>query len=193
MAIKIYTKTGDQGTTSLVTGQRVLKSSLRIEAYGALDEFNAVVGLLMCELNEAAKDPFTQEVGWLAKIQADVFAIGSELSCFAGKVPNSLKNLLIQSEDVALLENQIDLLWQDLPVLTNFVLPGGVKANALAHLARTICRRAERICVRLGEEDELRPVLVTYLNRLSDWLFALGRSVSKRLNAEEVLWVPRKK
>lgn len=191
--MKIYTKTGDLGSTSLVTGQRVSKNDLRIEAYGVVDELNAVIGLVIEELKIAGFDLFAIERGWLQRIQTDLFALGSELSCFEGKVPKALQGVIVEDAEVQVLEQEIDSMSENLPALTNFVLPGGSKANALTHLARTVCRRSERLCVRLSQEDKVRPILVTYLNRLSDWCFALGRAVTNKLHSEEVLWKPRQR
>lgn len=193
MSFKIYTKTGDKGSTSLVTGQRVEKCDLRIEAYGTVDELNSMLGLMICEFREAKGSPFERELEWLQRVQTDLFACGSELSCFEGKVPKSLESVLVEEQDIQTLESEIDQMMEGLPALTNFVLPGGSRANALAHLGRTICRRAERICVHLSQSETVRPTVITYLNRLSDWFFAVSRLASHRQNAKEVLWIPRKR
>ena len=192
MTFKIYTKTGDSGQTSLVTGQRVSKADLRIEAYGNLDELNAVIGLLICELNQEHAPDFTSEVDSLMRVQKELFSCGSELSCAEGKVPKSLQGVLVETADITRLEQEIDRAYAPLPKLANFVLPGGNQGNALAHLARTICRRAERVCVRLSSEEIVRAEVIKYVNRLSDWFFALSRSISFKLKTEEVLWIPRK-
>jgi cob(I)alamin adenosyltransferase len=183
--VKIYTKTGDSGTTSLLGGARVSKAHLRIDAYGTVDELNSFLGLLRDQpVNENRKDI-------LKEIQDRLFTLGAELASEPGK-ENIVKPDLIDS-DIQLLENEMDAMEGDLAPLKNFILPGGHPSISYAHIARTICRRAERICIALSEESPVAPIVIQYLNRLSDYFFMLGRKMAKELNIEEVKWEPRKK
>lgn len=183
--MKIYTKTGDSGTTSLLGGARVSKAHLRIDAYGTVDELNSFLGLLRDQpVNENRKDI-------LKEIQDRLFTLGAELASEPGK-ENIVKPDLIDS-DIQLLENEMDAMEGDLAPLKNFILPGGHPSISYAHIARTICRRAERICIALSEESPVAPIVIQYLNRLSDYFFMLGRKMAKELNIEEVKWEPRKK
>lgn len=192
MTFKIYTKTGDKGATSLVTGQRVPKDHQRIEAYGTVDELNAVLALLRSEIlstKNAALAPIGEAI---LQVQERLFSLGSELACFDGKISKPLQDVVLVDSDITFLEQGIDKLWTDLPALTNFVLPGGTTANSYAHLARTVCRRAERQCVALAHGEPVREIALIYLNRLSDWLFAVSRYVSLQLQSPEILWQPRR-
>lgn len=184
MSLKIYTKTGDKGTTSLLGGTKVLKSDLRIEAYGTVDELNSYVGL--------CRDLLTgEEVRRILKeVQDRLFIIGSSLACDPGKKPG-MKLPDLKEEDVLFLEKEIDRMEQSLPEMKHFILPGGHPSVSHIHIARCVCRRAERGCVRLQMEtkDDI-PVVVKYLNRLSDYLFVLARFTSHALNAEEIPWKP---
>lgn len=183
--MKIYTKTGDSGTTSLLGGARVSKAHLRIDAYGTVDELNSFLGLLRDQpVNENRKDI-------LKEIQDRLFTLGAELASEPGK-DNIVKPDLIDS-DIQLLENEMDAMDADLAPLKNFILPGGHPSISFAHIARTVCRRAERICIALSEESPVAPIVIQYLNRLSDYFFILGRKMAKELNIEEVKWEPRKK
>lgn len=183
--MKIYTKTGDSGTTSLLGGARVSKANLRIDAYGTVDELNSFLGLLRDQaINENRKDI-------LKEIQDRLFTLGAELASEPGK-DNIVKPDLMDS-DIQLLENEMDAMDADLAPLKNFILPGGHPSISYAHIARTICRRAERICIALSEESTVAPIVIQYLNRLSDYFFILGRKMAKELNIEEVKWEPRKK
>jgi len=183
--MKIYTKTGDQGTTSLLGGTRVSKANLRIDSYGTVDELNAYIGLLRDqEVNNSR-----QEI--LKEIQDRLFTLGAALATSPGK--DNIQKPDIHIQDVERLEKQIDEMEQKLEPLKNFILPGGHQVVSFCHVARTVCRRAERCTILLDQNEPVDPILVTYLNRLSDYLFVLGRLIAKELNIEEVLWEPRKK
>ena len=185
MAFKIYTKTGDKGKTSLIGGTKVLKSDLRIESYGTVDELNSYIGLV-CDL---VNDPGSRKL--LSEVQDRLFTIGSALACDPEKEPNLRIPDLIES-DVSLLEKEIDRMSDILPEMKSFILPGGHPTVSHIHIARCICRRAERCCVRLQETDpELEPLIIIYLNRLSDYLFTLGRFVAHLMGVPEVPWTPR--
>ncbi|HEY0297896.1 MAG TPA: cob(I)yrinic acid a,c-diamide adenosyltransferase [Arachidicoccus sp.] len=184
---KIYTKTGDKGKTSLIGGSRVNKNDLRVECYGTVDELNAHIGLVNDELKSISLENI------LSEIQNNLFVIGSLLACDTNKaIKSSLPGL--SEKDVILLEKEIDTMSESLPKMTHFILPGGHIIVSHAHIARTVCRRAERLCVALYSEtgDETILLPVKYLNRLSDYLFVLARFIAKGLNAEEIKWVPRK-
>jgi cob(I)alamin adenosyltransferase len=183
--MKIYTKTGDSGSTSLYGGKRVTKSSPRITAYGEIDELNALIGLVCAE----TKHKHIQQP--LVEIQNHLFTLGTQLAS-----PNvDAKIEVITAAHGESLERQIDLMESQLTPLKNFILPGGGQTSALLHLARTVCRRAERSCVHLnslpGEEID-RWVLI-YLNRLSDYLFVLSRFANHLENISDIPWVPRKR
>lgn len=182
--MKIYTKTGDLGKTSLVEGTRISKAALRIEAYGNVDELNSFLGLLADQEVNRKRYPF------LKSIQDNLFVIGSNLASDPAK--RSAKVPPIQAEDIVLLEKAMDEMDAQLPDLRHFVLPGGDSAVSTAHICRTVCRRAERGVVRLAEADEVPDLVATYLNRLSDYFFVLSRMMSLELGVEEVKWVPKK-
>lgn len=172
---KIYTKTGDDGTTGLADGTRVEKDDIRVTAFGTVDELNSVIGMLLtCSQvpNTVARE--------LSDIQHDLFDLGGELS-----FPSAV---VIQSEYVKKLEERLDALNAALPPLKEFILPGGGIAAATCHLARTVCRRAERVVVRLAKETELNQQTCIYLNRLSDYLFVLARHLARLEGGAEVLW-----
>jgi len=184
MAFKIYTKTGDTGETSLFGGKRLPKSALRIDAYGTIDELNSYIGLLR---DQMASDD-TRNL--LKSVQDRLFAIGANLASDPSKemqVPD------IQVSDIELLEKAIDEMSEELPALKNFILPGGHTTVSFCHIARCVCRRAERRVVALDLEEKVDPMLVKYLNRLSDYLFMLARKLGKDLGAEEIIWESRKK
>jgi cob(I)alamin adenosyltransferase len=182
--MKIYTKTGDGGKTSLVEGTRISKSDLRIEAYGTVDELNSFLGLVADhDVNKARYD-------FLKSIQDNLFVIGANLASDPSKRADKVPP--VQTEDILALEKSMDEMDSKLPELRHFVLPGGHVAVSLAHVCRTICRRAERCVVRLSEADEVPELVATYLNRLSDFFFVLSRMMSLELGVEEVKWVPRK-
>lgn len=182
--MKIYTKTGDTGKTSLLTGTRVDKHHLRIDAYGTIDELNSHIGLLRAYL----QDPSEQST--LIYIQDRLFVAGSLLAQDTQGNPYNLP--LIEESEIKMLEHEMDRMESELPPLTNFVLPGGHVWVAQIHIARTVCRRAERLVVALSEEYDINPLIVIYLNRLSDYLFMLSRYIAQKVNIEEIVW-PLKK
>jgi len=181
--MKIYTKTGDKGLTSLIGGTRVLKSSLRIECYGTVDELNSHIGLVRDQDVNAGRRPLLKE------IQDRLFTIGSALAADPEKAKMKLPDLL--AIDVTLLEDEMDRLNLDLPELRAFILPGGHPAVSQTHVARCVCRRAERLAIHLGEESFVADLVVVYLNRLSDFLFVLSRAMAHELGVEEVTWQAR--
>ena len=182
--MKIYTKTGDDGTTGLFGGARVAKDDPRVEAYGSVDEVNAVVGVA-----RAAELP--QAVDQLAsRLQEDLFVIGAELATVTGR-HDRLKIPLIDDTDVARLEAEIDRFEAQLEPLTSFILPGGTAAAAALHQARTVCRRAERQVVAASRSSEVRDTITVYLNRLSDLLFVLARFANHEAGITDVPWSPR--
>lgn len=182
-AMKIYTKTGDDGTTGLFGGDRVRKASPRVEAYGTVDELNAALGVARA----TGLDPFTD--GILAETQVELFTLGAELATVPGK-EEKLKMTLLADEDAERLERAIDEAEKDLPPLMNFVLPGGSPQAAALHLARTVCRRAERSVLAI-DGVPARGALVVYLNRLSDLLFVLARRANHVAKIADVPWAPR--
>ena len=186
MASKIYTKTGDKGSTGLIGGTKVPKSHLRIEAYGTVDELNSYIGLLTDHLNAAGTS-----TPLLNEIQDRLFTIGSSLACDPEKEPR-LKIPDLKDEDIVLLEQDIDRMDAELPPMKSFLLPGGHIAVSTAHITRCVCRRAERACVRLAESDLfVDPLVLRYLNRLSDYLFVLSRYIGQLLFVPEIPWKPR--
>lgn len=186
--MKIYTKTGDTGKTSLIGGTRVYKNHLRVECYGTVDELNAYIGLLNDELKNICLG------NSLTGIQHNLFVIGSLLALDTDKA-SKIQFPDLSEDDIASLEKEIDRMSESLPKMTHFILPGGHVIVSHAHIARTVCRRAERLCVRLLEDvDDARvSFVVKYLNRLSDYLFVLARFIAKHLDVEEVKWIPEKK
>lgn len=180
--MKVYTKKGDSGTTQLVGGTRVPKSSLRIEAYGTVDELNSYIGLIRDQ--EIAKESISQ----LLEIQDRLFTMGSLL---ASDGKHKMKLPELKEEDITQLEQWIDKMEEGLEPMKSFVLPGGHTTVSYTHIARCVCRRAERITVDLAENNDVSPIILTYLNRLSDYLFVLSRFFTKTLNAEEQPWVPK--
>ena len=175
---KIYTRTGDAGTTGLGDGKRVSKNSLRIHALGEVDETNAIIGLLLCEdLPEDVRVLLTN-------VQHDLFDLGGEI-CIPGMS-------MITDKQVTHLEDELDRFNDDLEPLKDFILPGGTRAAAICHQARTICRRAERMIVALGQEEAVNDAPRQYLNRLSDLLFVLGRVLNRAGGQGDVLWQKRK-
>lgn len=181
--MKIYTRKGDTGQTGLLGGTRVSKDDLRIEAYGTVDELNAWIGML-------ATAPETQDYHQsLAAIQHALFVIGSHLANDPAKSTFQLPPLA--AEATPRLEAEMDAMEETVPPLKQFVLPGGHPVNAQAHLARTVCRRAERRVVGLHRVSPVDELLITYLNRLSDWLFMLARYVSQQTQSPEIPWIPQ--
>jgi cob(I)alamin adenosyltransferase len=181
--MKVYTKKGDSGTTQLIGGTRVPKSSLRIEAYGTVDELNSYIGLIRDQ--EVSKEIVTQ----LLEIQDRLFTMGSQLA--ADPEASKMKLPELFDKDVENLEIWIDKMEETLEPMKSFVLPGGHTTVSFCHVARCVCRRAERISVDLNTHQTMDPILLTYLNRLSDYLFVLSRKLSKDLNATEHPWVAR--
>lgn len=172
----------------LATGDKVPKDSIRIECYGTVDELNSFTGLLKDSLRGFPGENFSELVNLIEKVQNELFDLGGELAT-PPKFLNPLKQKVIGTSEIQRLENEIDRFNQDLPALTNFILPGGLSANSLAHICRTVCRRAERLAVTLKREDEMvRGETIIYLNRLSDWFFILARTISRYADAPEVLW-----
>ncbi len=181
--MKIYTKTGDKGTTSLLGGTRVSKGHLRIEAYGTVDELNSWMGLLRDE------SPSTERYDLIAKIQERLFTLGSHLALDDNQSKVKVPDL--NPDDIKLLEEAMDKLDGQLPPLKNFVLPGGATQVSHAHIARCVCRRAERQVIRLSEEAPVAELIIQYLNRLSDYLFVLSRMIAVEVRADEIPWKPR--
>jgi cob(I)alamin adenosyltransferase len=189
--MKIYTKTGDKGTTALFGGTRVKKYNLRIESYGTVDELNSYIGLIKDqEISETIKVS-------LLKIQHQLFTLGAMLATPPEKetLKNGKERLNIpkvEENSIEFLENEIDSMEIELPQMTHFILPGGHQAVSFCHVARCVCRRAERLSVELNDEDPLNDDILKYLNRLSDYLFVLARKLSKDLSVEEIKWIPKK-
>lgn len=189
--MKVYTKTGDKGTTALFGGTRVPKHHIRIESYGTVDELNSHIGLI----RDQDINPLYKAV--LIEVQDRLFTVGAILATPPEK--ETLKNgqprlniNRISDEDITYLENEIDKMDAELPQMTHFVLPGGHTTVSYCHIARCVCRRAERLSVHLHEIEPTDIQVLTYLNRLSDYLFVLARKLSHDLNADEVKWIPRK-
>jgi cob(I)alamin adenosyltransferase len=181
--MKIYTKTGDKGKTSLVGGTRVSKGDLKIESYGTVDELNSWIGVLRdSEVNYSRRD-------LLKEIQDRLFTIGADLASEPEQTKKKIPDLF--ETDIELLEKQMDEMNEVIPPLRAFVLPGGHQAVSFAHVARTVCRRAERLVIRLNEVEEVNSLIIKYLNRLSDYLFVLSRKITQELGTEEVAWKPR--
>lgn len=185
MAQKIYTKTGDLGKTSLIGGTKVPKSHLRIESYGTIDELNSYIGLVSDLLSDSGSNKMLKEV------QDRLFTIGSSLACDPEKAP-LIKIPDLKESDILLLENEIDAMDAALPAMKHFILPGGHPAVSTIHIARCVCRRAERICVNMQEHELfVDPLVIKYINRLSDYLFVLSRWAAHLLNVEEIKWKAR--
>lgn len=183
--MKIYTKTGDDGTTGLFGGGRVSKADLRVEAYGTVDELNSVLGVARTSAEDAGMDAI------LAELQHDLFVVGADLATPLRPEGDKPWVQRLPADASARLERFIDRCEDDLEPLKNFILPGGTPQAAQLHLARTVCRRAERLVVALQDQVELTPSVLPWLNRLSDLLFVLGRWANHRAKREEVIWAPR--
>jgi cob(I)alamin adenosyltransferase len=181
--MKIYTKTGDTGSTSLFGGKRVSKSDLRIDTYDTVDELNSYIGLLRDqEVNAVRKNS-------LVEIQDRLFTMGSMLAAEPGNT--KVKIPVLSENDIQFLEKEIDLMETTLPPMKSFVLPGGHQSVSFCHVARTVCRRAERLAVALSDLEKVEESVIKYLNRLSDYLFVLSRKMTQELGAEETPWKPR--
>lgn len=183
MTLKIYTKTGDKGQTSLIGGTRVPKHHIRIESYGTVDELNSWIGLIRDQEIE------THHKQILVEIQDRLFTIGASLASDPEKSKMKIPDL--KEEDVTLLEKEIDAMNDVLPEMRSFVLPGGNSIVSYCHIARCVCRRAERNTIHLSEEDFVAELVIKYLNRLSDYLFVLSRKLTQDLKASEIPWKPR--
>lgn len=182
MAFKIYTKTGDAGETGLFGGRRLPKSHIRIETYGTVDELNSYLGVV----RDSTEDEHIRHV--LKEIQDRLFAVGADLATDPDKRQSPPD---ITEEDIQLLEKEIDAMDEVLPTLKNFILPGGHSTVSFCHVARCVCRRAERLTVALHMSEPVDALVMKYLNRLSDYLFTLARKLGHDLGAEEVTWKPR--
>jgi cob(I)alamin adenosyltransferase len=181
--MKIYTKTGDEGTTSLFGGKRVSKADLRIDTYGTVDELNSWIGVMRDqEINSSRKKA-------LLEIQDRLFTIGSILATEPGNT--KVKIPALAEEDIAYLEKEIDSMDAVLSPMRAFVLPGGHPSISFGHVSRTVCRRAERLIIGLNQSEAVDPMAIKYLNRLSDYLFVLTRKMTAELGAEESPWKPR--
>ena len=181
--MKIYTKGGDKGTTSLWGGKRVSKASLRIDTFGTIDELNVHVGLV----RDIAASETNEEL--LAEIQIQLFTFGAHLAADPEK--KNLKLPVIDESQLERLEKEIDKMEDKLPALTNFILPGGHLHVSYCHLARVYCRKAERMVISLDQEEPVNPFIIKYLNRLSDYFFVLSREVASEFKANELLWKPK--
>lgn len=185
MAIKIYTKTGDKGTTSLIGGTKVPKNDIRIETYGTVDELNSWIGLINDQLND---ESLRNE---LKEIQDRLFTVGSSLATDAEKEPK-MKLPDLNNVDIEFLEKKIDVMTAELPAMKNFILPGGHVAVSSIHIARCVCRRVERLAVGMQQHELfVDEKIIQYLNRLSDYLFTLARFVAQKLGVEEIPWKAR--
>ncbi len=181
--MKIYTRTGDKGETSLFSGGRVRKDHLRVETYGTVDELNSILGLVRAEsLPEIAQQR-------LERVQNELFIIGADLATPMDHSPAWLKRL--EESTIESLEIEIDQMAAELPPLKNFILPGGTRAAATVQVARTVCRRAERLTVSLAADEAINLAVITYLNRLSDWLFTLARWINLQADEPETRWTAR--
>ena len=181
--IKIYTKTGDKGETGLLGGTRVPKNHVRIEAYGTVDELNSFIGLI----RDQKIDEHSKSI--LIEIQDRLFTMGSDLASDPGK--SKVKIPELKEEDIVLLEKEIDKMNEILPEMRSFVLPGGHTTVSYCHVARCVCRRAERCVMHLSQNSPVNNMVIKYLNRLSDYLFVLSRKISHDLKAVEIPWKPR--
>ncbi len=207
--MKIYTKTGDEGETSLFNGKRVRKNNIRIDSYGTVDELNSYIGMILDQIrNQVQQEAFEKQESKdqaqdhnlfaelseiLLTIQSKLFTLGAMLASPPEKDSNKkkksrLKIDLISDEDIKYLENQMDEMNERLPEMTHFILPGGHPAVSFCHIARCVCRRAERKTVELHDLEGVDPKILTYLNRLSDYLFVLARKLSKDLGVVEIPW-----
>ncbi|MBQ5875407.1 MAG: cob(I)yrinic acid a,c-diamide adenosyltransferase [Alistipes sp.] len=183
--MKVYTKTGDKGTTSLIGGERVAKCDCRVEAYGTVDELTAFTALLADKLQ--SDEAYTAEVSFLRRIESQLMTVAALLAVGEGGEDKVGK---LQSATIEEMEQAIDSMQEALPQITKFTIPGGDERLSLAHVCRTICRRAERQALRAAENCNIEEQVIVYLNRLSDYFYLLGRSITHRSNVEEILWIP---
>lgn len=183
--MKIYTKQGDKGMTSLIGGERVIKCDLRVEAYGTVDELTAFTALLADKLS--ADDGFEGHVEQLRHIESHLMTVAALLAVGKGGEDKVAK---LNSATTHYLEEAIDQMQERLPAITKFTIPGGDERISLCHVCRTVCRRAERAALRAQQECEVEPSVLEYLNRLSDYFYLLGRSVTEATHTEEILWIP---
>lgn len=182
--MKIYTRTGDKGETSLLGGARVSKADLKIESYGTVDELNSYLGLLRDHTE------LVNHKNLLIRVQENLFSIGSKLAVETGKSFDYIPE--IAESEVSILEQEMDQMDSKLPEMRNFVLPGGHPLISYCHITRCVCRRAERLVIALGEREPVDEIIIKYLNRLSDFLFVMARELTLELGAEEIPWKPRK-
>lgn len=182
MAFRIYTKTGDKGDTALFGGRRVSKSHLRVDAYGTVDELNSFIGLL----HDSVEDQAVRSL--LLQVQHRLFTLGAHLASDPDKHPPTPD---LAPADIALLEQAIDHMDADLAPLKNFILPGGHPVVSICHVCRTVCRRAERLVVALNRKEPVDPLVLQYLNRLSDYFFVLARHLARLKEIPETIWNPR--
>lgn len=190
--MKIYTKTGDKGTTSLFGGTRISKNHIRIDSYGTIDELNAWLGLI----RDQEIDDHSKKI--LSNIQDKLFTIGAILATDPDKTllksgEERLNIPKIYASDIELLENEMDTMNNSLPPMAHFILPGGHTTVSYCHIARTVCRRSERMATRLFEKEPFDGIILSYINRLSDYLFVLARKLSKDLKVDEIKWIPKKR
>lgn len=183
MSFKIYTRQGDDGKTGLIGGDRVAKHHIRVESYGTVDELNSQIGLVRSFIQGS------DEESVLSDIQNNLFVIGSHLA----SSPNSKMELpSFQSRIIEQMEREIDRITETLPELKNFILPGATSQGAHCHVARCVCRRAERLVVHLSDIEEIQPFVIKFLNRLSDYLFTLSRHLDQKFGGREIPWIPQK-
>jgi cob(I)alamin adenosyltransferase len=181
--MKIYTKTGDSGTTALFGGKRVSKANLRIDTYGTIDELNSWIGVVRDQpVNEKRKNV-------LVEIQDRLFTIGSILATEPGNTKVKVPSLI--ESDISFLEKEIDAMDGELPAMKSFVLPGGHQSVSFCHVARTVCRRGERLTIALNSQEAVGGLVIKYLNRLSDYLFVLARKMAQELSVDDTPWKPR--
>ena len=183
--MKVYTKTGDKGTTSLIGGERVAKCDCRVEAYGTVDELTAFTALLADKLQ--SDEAYTAEVSFLRRIESQLMTVAALLAVGEGGEDKVGK---LQSATIEEMEQAIDSMQEALPQITRFTIPGGDERVSLSHVCRTICRRAERQALRAQESCKVEEQVIMYLNRLSDYFYLLGRTITHRSQVEEILWIP---
>jgi len=179
--MRLYTRTGDDGTTGLIGGQRTAKDDLQIDCYGTADELNAIIGVV-----RSGAPPWLSTL--LEPVQNELFIIGSHLALADGQSPSDWNLPVLQQSTIDRLEAQIDAAETELPKLRNFILPGGSESASRLHVARTVCRRTERLIVTFARTRNIDPLMVTYFNRLSDWLFSLARLANHRDGISDVAW-----